>query len=182
MTTIASVTTAEQLLQTPDSGRRELLRGKLTMRPPAGYDHGRIASRIFLRLGIHVEQHGLGEVHGGDTGFQIRQNPDTVRAPNVAFIASARIPATRVSGFFQGPPDLAVEVISPNDRTSQVAAKIQDWLDAGCRTVWVVDPELHTVTVYRSRSNIVVLRATEQLSGDDIVPGFTIAVAELFAG
>ena len=63
-----------------------------------------------------------------------------------------------------------------------MAAKIQDWLDAGCRTVWVVDPELHTVTVYRSRSNIVVLRATEQLSGDDIVPGFTIAVAELFAG
>lgn len=182
MTTIESVTTAEQILQTPDLGRCELLRGELTMMTPAGYEHARVVSRINSRLAGFVELHQLGQVTTGEGGFLLARDPDTVRAPDVAFVSADRVPHEPLRGFFQGPPDLAVEVISPNDRASQVAAKIQDWLDAGCRAVWVVDPELRTVTVYRSRSSIVVLRASEQLSGDDVVPGFAIAVAEIFAG
>jgi Uma2 family endonuclease len=180
MVTIERAMTAEQLLQTPGLGRCELLHGELVMMSPAGEEHGSITARVTIRLGAFVLERRLGRVFGAETGFVIGRNPDTVRAPDVAFVRAERLSPTPGKGFFQGPPDLAVEVVSPNDRASEVLAKVYDWLDAGCRAVWLVDPETRTVTVYRSRSEIRVLATADPLSGEDVVPGFGIPVAEVF--
>jgi len=172
---------AEQLLQAPDLGRCELLRGELVMMTPAGFEHGRIAGAITGLLIDFVKQHSLGVVTGGKTGFQIASDPDTVRAPDAAFIRSQRIPSGPIPGFFQGAPDLAIEVLSPGDRASEVLFKVQEWLATGCGAVWLVDPKNRTISVYRSRTQIEVLEASDTLSGGDILPGFQVSVAEIFA-
>jgi Uma2 family endonuclease len=118
---------------------------------------------------------------GAETGFRLANNPDTVRAPDIAFIAKENLPAEMPrDGFWPGAPDLAVEVLSPSDRTGEVDEKIDAWLAAGCAAVWVVDPKLQTVTVYRSRTDIQVKTAGETLPGDPVVPGFSCRVDELF--
>jgi Uma2 family endonuclease len=180
MATIESITTAEQLLAAGDIGRCELVRGALIMMSPAGAEHGRIVARMTLRLAGFVEEGELGTVFGAETGFRIAHEPDTVRAPDVAFVRAERMGAELGRGFFPGPPDLAVEVLSPDDRAGEVLAKVQDWLDAGCRAVWVADPRTRTITVYRSRSEIVVLRDSETLSGGDLLPDFNLPVGKLF--
>ncbi len=180
MATTETITTAEELLNAPELGRCELVRGELTMMSPAGFEHGRIELAIGRLLGNFVAQHSLGVVLGAETGFQIARDPDTVRGPDVAFVRSDRVPSTGVLGFFQGPPDLAVEVLSPGDRAGEVNAKVHDWLDAGCRMVWVADPQTRTVTVYRSRREVEVLGAGDTLSGGDVVPGFTSPIAQIF--
>ena len=169
------------MLATAGSGRSELVRGELLVMTPAGFEHGRIVINISLPLGRFVQEGGLGIVTGAETGFQIGHDPDTVRAPDVGFVCKNRIPPETITGFFQGPPDLAVEVLSPNDRASAVTAKVQDWLAAGCRAVWVVDPGTKSVAVYRSLDRIVVLSGSESLAGDDILPDFSLPVAEIFA-
>ena len=181
MATIQQITTAQQLLETPDLGRCELVRGELIMMSPAGFEHGRIVANITAPLTSFVRQNELGVVTGAETGFLISRDPDTVRAPDVGFVRAERVPPTPTRGFFQGPPDLAVEVLSPDDRASRVLAKVHDWLASGCRAVWVVDPEAHTVSVYRSRDESVVWDVSDELTGDDIVPEFRLAVAEIFA-
>jgi Uma2 family endonuclease len=180
MATIQQITPAQQLLETPDLGRCELVRGELIRMSPAGFEHGRIVADISAPLAQFVEQRGLGVVTASGTGFQISQDPDTVRAPDVGFVRAERVPAAPAKGFFQGPPDLAVEVLSPDDRASQLLAKVHDWLAAGCRAVWVVDPEARTVCVYRNREESIVWHVSDELTGDDIVPGFRLPVAEVF--
>jgi len=151
------------------------------MMSPAGSEHGLIALRIGSALLDFVESHALGVVLGAETGFQIAQNPDTVRAPDVAFIRAERVGGKLPRGFFPGAPDLAVEVLSPNDRASEVLAKVQEWLDAGCRAVWVVDPATRTVTIYRGRREALILTSTDTLGGGELLPGFSAAVARFFA-
>jgi Uma2 family endonuclease len=149
---------------------------------PAGDEHGRIGTMgIAIALGSFVKQRGLGIVYALETGFQIGHHPDTVRVPDVAFVRAERIPPGRSKGFIQGAPDLAVEIISPTDRASEVKAKAQDWLEAGCRVVWVVDPETKTVTVYRGGAETVLFRESDTLSGGDVLPGFSLPVSEIFA-
>jgi Uma2 family endonuclease len=181
MTTIEQITTAEQLLRTPGLGRCELVEGELLMMSPAGYEHGRIVVRITRPLANFISQNRLGDLTGAETGFQIAHDPDTVRAPDVAFVRAQRVPAEPVQGYFPGPPDLAVEVLSPDDRAGEVLAKVRDWLQAGCRRVWVVDPRTRTVSVYRSQSEVVVLSQSDTLSEEDLLPGFRLPVAEIFA-
>ncbi|MFH1923166.1 MAG: Uma2 family endonuclease, partial [Planctomycetota bacterium] len=175
------ITTADQLLQTPGLGRCELLCGKLVVMAPAGFEHGRIVANITGALVVYIEQEKLGVVAGAETGFQIANDPDTVRAPDVAFIRAERVPPAPTPGFFQGAPDLAVEVLSPSDRAGELLAKVHDWLSAGCLAVWVVDPGACTVSVYRSRDEAVVWSVSDELTGDHIVPGFSLPVAEIFA-
>ncbi len=151
------------------------------MMSPAGFDHGRFAINIGNALANFVKAHGLGVVVSAEAGFQVSRDPDTVRVPDVAFVRADRVPPGGVRGFFQGPPDLAVEVVSPGDRPSEVLAKAQHWLRAGCPIVWTVDAEIRTVTVHRSRNEIVVLTAADTLVGGDVLPGFTLPVAEIFA-
>ena len=180
MTTIEPLITADYLLRTPDLGRCELVRGELIRMSPAGSEHGSIIVNITIPLGIFVSQAGLGRVFGAETGFHIAHDPDTVRAPDVAFVATGRLPSPLPQGFFPGPPDLAVEVVSPDDRDSQVQAKVQNWLEAGCQVVWLVDPRRQTVQVYQGRGQAKVLHLSETLSGESLLPGFFLAVAEIF--
>jgi Uma2 family endonuclease len=181
MSILHHVTTAEELLRTPGLGRCELLRGELIMMSPAGFEHGRIAALICGRLVQFLEQHPVGVVMGAETGFWIERDPDTVRAPDVAFLRTERLPPTAVRGFFPEAPDLAVEVLSPDDRASEVFGKVQDWLAAGCRAVWVVDPASKTVSVYSGARQALVLREGDEITGGDLLSGFRLPLAEVFA-
>ena len=180
MTAVDQISTAEQLLKAPGLGRCELLRGELIMMSPAGCEHGRIVMRLAGPLFEFVERHSLGVVYGAETGFQIAHDPDTVRAPDVAFVQSGRLSTAPLTGFFQGAPDLAVEVLSPDDRAGEVLAKAKDWLEAGSSRVWVADPRTQTVTVYRSLSEITILSESDTLADDELLPGFQTPVAAIF--
>ncbi len=181
MATVEQITTAEELFQASDLGRCELLRGELVMMSPAGSEHGMIAAAIVALLREFVKPRGLGIVLGAETGFKIASDPDTVRAPDAAFIRAERIADGLPKGFFPGAPDLAVEVLSPGDRAGEVFEKVQNWLHAGSSAVWVVDPKTQTVTVYDSARKAVILQSTESLEGGDLLPGFSTPVAELYA-
>ena len=173
-------TTAEQLL-VANLPRCELIGGEIVMMSPAGFDHGRLASKIVGALENHVAPRRLGVVTTAEAGFQIAHNPDTVRVPDVAFVRADRIPPGGVKGFFQGAPDLAVEAVSPTDRAGEVAAKVQTWLEAGSAMVWIVDPEKQTITVHRSCHEIAVLSVSDVLLGGDVLPEFSISVGLVFA-
>lgn len=150
------------------------------MMSPGGYEHGRIIVRVARRLADFVRENRLGDVTGARTGFHTGRDPDTVRAPDVGFVRSERVPTEPIKGYFQGAPDLAVEVLSPDDRAGEVLAKVRDWLAAGCRRVWVVDPRTRTVSVHRSRSEVAVLSESDTLTDEELLSGFGLPVAELF--
>jgi Uma2 family endonuclease len=176
-------TTAEELLgMTNDGFRYELVRGELRKMPPAGSEHGYLALRIASRLERHVDANGLGRTYIAETGFKLASDPDTVRAPDAAFVSRERVEKVgRIEGYWPGPPDLAVEVVSPGDTHAQVVEKALAWLEAGCRMVLVVDPGQRTVTVYRSLENIRILTKDNTIDGADVVPGWKLPVAEIFA-
>ena len=134
--------TAEELARLPDDGYRyELVEGRLVRMSPVNFDHGRIVMRIGFLLSSHLKQHPVGVV-GAEIGFKLAANPDTVRGPDIAFVRSERVPSpTGRRGFFKGPPDVAIEVLSPDDRTSEVHAKTEEYLAKGVLLVLVVDPE-----------------------------------------
>jgi Uma2 family endonuclease len=180
MTTIQHIMSAAQLLEATDLGPCELVRGELIMMSPSGFQHGRIANRIAARLEWFVAKHSLGVVTTAEAGYQIGHDPDTVRAPDVAFVRTERIPSVEPKGYYQGAPDLAVEVVSPGDRASDVLAKAQEWLAAGCRAVWVVDPKTSTVSVHRSPREITVLHQGDLLEGGEVLPGFSLPVGDIF--
>jgi Uma2 family endonuclease len=123
----------------------------------------------------------LGVVTGAETGFHIARRPDTVRAPDVGFVRNDRVPNTTIQGFFEGPPDLAVEVLSPDDRPAEVAAKVADWLASGCLAVWLVDPAEKTATIHRQDVPPRVVLASNELDGEDVLPGFRLPAAEIFS-
>ena len=135
------------------------------MMSPAGGRHGKITMRLAARLAAFVEAVELGEVFAAETGFLLERDPDTVRAPDIAFIASERVHQADTSGFICVPPDLAVETLSPDDRASRVNQKIQWWLDHGVRQVWVVDIENQTVSIHPCEGQAQLLRQGESLSG-----------------
>jgi len=165
--------TAEELLRLNLPNKRtELVRGVLVVREPAGYQHGDVAMRLAAAIYTHVEAHGLGRVFAAETGFTLARNPDTVRAPDVAFISTARLPDPPPRGFAELAPDLAVEVLSPDDRPGAVLAKVADWLNAGARLVWVVDPPRVIARVYRADGSESMLDETDALRGEDLLPGF----------
>jgi len=182
MTATVRPATAEELLRMPYDGfRYELVRGVLRRMTPAGNQHGKLAMKIGAHLFQYVEQNNLGTVYAAETGFRLSSNPDTVRAPDVAFVSARRIEEVGESqGYWPGAPDLAVEVISPEDVYAEGEEKVLDWLEAGTRLVAVVNPRKRTVTVYRSLSDIVVLTDENILDGSDVVPGWKMAVKDLF--
>ena len=151
---------------------------------PAGNKHGYLALEMGAELRNHVKASKLGRTYTAETGFKIASDPDTVRAPDAAFVSQARLDRIgEVEGYWPGAPDLAVEVVSPNDVHTEVVEKSLSWLEAGCRMVLVVDPGQRTVTVYRSLEDIRILRAEagDVVDGTDVVPGWRLALAELFA-
>lgn len=182
MSTTTQWMTADELLKMPDDGfRYELVKGELRKMAPAGHEHGRVAVRFTWRLAQHVETNRLGVVYAAETGFKIAADPDTVRAPDVAFVSRERLDEIKsASGFWPGAPDLAVEVVSPGDTYTEVEEKAIDWLAAGARMVLALNPRKRTVTVYRSLKDIVILHDDVALDFDDTVPGFKIAVKDIF--
>ena len=160
MSAVVQLITAEELLNMPDDGfRYELIRGELKkMSPPPGDVHGRVAMKFGWRLAQHVETKNLGTVYAAETGFRIEKDPDTVRAPDCAFVSlKRREEVGEVQGYFPGAPDLAVEVVSPSDTYAEVEEKALDWLSAGSSIVLVLTPRKRTIAVYRSDSEIVIL-------------------------
>ena len=174
--------TANDLTKQPADGTRyELVKGILHKMPPAGFEHGICAAEIGSRLNVYVRTHQLGYVCGAETGFKIAQNPDTVRAPDAAFVRQESIERQGiVKGYWEGAPDLAIEVISPGDTYAEVAEKVEEWLAAGCAMVWVLNPRRETVEVYRAGEDFIVLHATDTLDGGDVVPGFQCQVQDIF--
>ncbi len=130
-------------------------------------------------MGNHAERHGLGRLFAQDTGFQIASDPDTVRAPDVASVARARLGEIPARAYAPLAPDLIAEVLSPGDRPGEVLEKMGDWLNAGVRLAWVLDPERREGRVYRGDGSMSLLRAHDSLEGEDVLPGFTLPLAEL---
>ena len=180
--TLTKPMTADELLAMPDDGfRYELVKGELVRMSPTGDEHGSVTMEIAASLYRHVKEHNLGRVYAAETGFKLESDPDTVRAPDVAFVNREQVEATgTLAGFRSGAPDLVVEVLSPSDRIGRVEAKVKQWLETGSRVVWVVSPKLKTVTVYHSLSDIVTLTEKDALDGGDVVPGFQIKIADIF--
>jgi Uma2 family endonuclease len=174
--------TADDLLRMPaDHLRHELINGELTTMAPEGFEHGASIMNLGAPLAHHVKANDLGVVLGAETGFVIARSPDTVRAPDVAFVAKDRIPPGKLTPkFWPGAPDLAVEVVSPDDTVYEVDEKVKMWLDAGCRLVWVVNPKRRTVTVSPVGRPPHILVESDTLDGADVVTGFTLIVREIF--
>ena len=149
---------------------------------PAGHQHGRVAARVTTRMGSFVEGQLLGEVYAAETGFQIRTDPDTVRAPDVAFVRAERLQRETPTeeGYFPGPPDLAVEVVSPNDSYSDVEAKVAQWIGAGSLAVVVLDPRRQAATVYRPGAEVVFLGPGDVLRIPELLPGWSLPLVEVF--
>lgn len=148
---------------------------------PAGNVHGYIAANFLGPLQLHARNNHLGRVYAAETGFRLSSDPDTVRAPDVAFVTRARIEEVgEVPGYWPGAPDLAVEVVSPSDTHTEVTEKSLAWLEAGCSMVLAIDPSQRAVTVYRSLEDIRILTDQDAIDGGDVVPGFGLPVAELF--
>jgi Uma2 family endonuclease len=180
-----SITThisAEQFLAMAANGHRhELVEGEVRSMSPAGFEHGVIGQGLAARLSIFVLANRLGLVTGADTGFLVAHHPDTVRMPDVGFISQARVAEHGIpQGFFPGAPDLAVEVVSPTDRSPEIAEKIAAWLQYGTREVWVVHPRQSTVTLHRPLAEVAVLAEDAVLESPELLPGFRVSVREIF--
>src|SRR2546422_1703946 len=159
----------------------ELVRGQLVVREPPGTWHGAVAANLAYHLGDSVRRGDLGLVFAQDTGFKIGSDPDTVRAPDVAFVARDRTGVIRARGYAELAPDLLAEILSPDDRPADVLGKVADWLGAGTKLVWVVDPERSEVRVYRQDGTLSILHAHESLDGEDLLPGFSCPLAQGFS-
>jgi Uma2 family endonuclease len=180
---MTAITTAEQLEQLPDDDcRYDLIRGVLYQMSPAGGRHGMLAAELARRLGNHVVERRLGRVFGAETGFVLARDPDTVLGPDVAFVATERLPPEEEwDRFPRLAPDLAAEIFSPSERGPSVREKVREYLDAGVRLVWIVDPRRRTVTVYTPDGASRVVTDSEELDGGEVLPGFRLPLAELFS-
>jgi Uma2 family endonuclease len=163
-----------------DTKRLELVKGVPVEMSPTGEEHGVLSMWLGYLLLSYVEAHDLGEVTAAESGFVLSRNPDTVRAPDVGFIAKARLAGPTSERYFPGPPDLAVEVVSPGDSASAIHAKVFDYLRAGTRLVWVVYPQSRTVAVYGPDTPTRFLDVDEMVEGGDILPGLSLPVREIF--
>jgi Uma2 family endonuclease len=184
MSTHAVATTAEELLKLPTGEGKvyELIEGQLHVMCAAGFEHGRVAMTTGRLLGNHVHTTGSGVTLGAETGFILARDPDTVRAPDAAFVSNARAEAVGTTfGFWPGgAPDLAIEVVSPDNSRRYVREKALNWLDAGAVAVLVLDPRSQSATVYRAGDDIRTFAAGD-LDLSDAVPGWRVAVADFFA-
>jgi Uma2 family endonuclease len=172
--------TADDLWQLPDDGQRhELVRGELRTMAPPGEEHGWLMMNLGTPLAAYVRANGLGRVYG-ELGCKLEADPDTVRAPDVAFISQARLSEAPQPGYWPGAPDLVVEVISPHDRYSEVDEKVATWLAHGTRIILVVNPRWRAVLVHRLDQPPCLLTEQDTVDGEDVVPGWQLPVRDIF--
>ena len=182
---VATQVSADELASLEGDGYRyDLLNGDLIRVSPAGFEHGRLAARIGARLVVFLDSHPeLGVAVGAETGFRVARDPDTVLGPDAAVVRRERLPPSAdQAGYLNLAPDLAVEIVSPTDRWTTVTGKVDAYLAAGTRLVWVVEPSQRTVRVYAVNRAERRLRADTDsvLEGDDVLPGFWLPLADLF--
>lgn len=181
MTVERKLMTADELLHRPDDGfRHELVQGELLTMSPTGFEHGDVTLEIGGSLRGHARAHHLGTVVT-DVGFLLTTDPDTVRAPDIAFVRAERLHGLgQVRGYWLGAPDLAVEVISPNDLYTEIEKKVAEYLQHGTRVVFVLNPRRRTVAVHRPDQPIRSLSEGDTLAAEDVIPGWSIPVHALF--
>jgi Uma2 family endonuclease len=181
--TQARLMTAEEFAELPDpedGSQQELVNGVVITMPPPSFYHGQVCSKIDRKIGVFIEANQLGWITCNDSGVILTRQPDTVRGPDLAFWSRQRMPEPPRTGYPDISPDLVVEVLSPSNVFPQILRKVQQYLRAGTREVWIVVPEDHSVTVCRPGQEQVILSNGETLSGGDILPRFSCLVAELF--
>ena len=167
--------TLEEFLES-DMEKCEYVKGEVVQMSPTSMEHGEISMNLVVPLGMHVRENQLGRVYTSDTGFRVGTQ---VLVPDIAFVTTERLPADRSKGS-PVPPDLAVEVVSPSDKQSRVSEKVLAYLEAGTRLVWVINPVLQTVAVYRPGKDFTLLTDVDTLTGEDVVRDFSYNVARLF--
>lgn len=170
-TTMRPMATEEDLLRAPEDGwKHELVDGRLRV-SPAGTRHGAVCIRLASALHTFVNERQLGHVFDSSTGFRLPGG--NIRLPDVSFVAAGRFPGEQLpDGFSDVPPDLAVEVLSPGDRSRDVLDKVGEYLQAGVRLVWVIDPRQRTAVAYKSLTDVRTLGPDGVLDGEDVLPGF----------
>lgn len=171
--------TVKELEQLPDDGmRHELLKGRLITMPPPKREHGAVVAWTTVLLTNHVEAHQLGTVIS-EIGFLVSENPDTVLAPDVSFISTARLPEY-TGAYDRLGPDLVVEVISPANTAEEMSEKVEAFFAAGTRLIWIIYPKARRGHVYRSVKEVMILDENDTLDAGDVVPGFSVPVKEIF--
>ncbi len=174
--------TIDDLAAIEEPGRYDLIRGELLKMPPAGGDHSEIGVNLIYLLWGHVRHEGIGRVYGPDAGFVLARDPDILLSPDAAFVRSERLPPSGSrQGFLPIAPDLVIEIVSPSDRSSTVDAKVVEYLRAGTRLVLVVQPELRSIAVWTPDRRARVYGEAEEIDFDDVLPGFRLRVADVFA-
>ena len=178
---LAEIMTAEQLERVDIPGKStELVRGRLVVSEPPGTFHGKLSGRLLVSVGAFVESHRLGETFGQDTGFKIASNPDTVRAPDLAFLGHERLGRVAKRGYAAVAPDLIAEILSPDDRPGEVRAKIAEWIEAGVRLAWELDPDRRIAWVHRPHGSRSLVDADGTLDGEAVLPGFRCELKDLY--
>ena len=181
MTLDTRLITAEEFAEMTGDGLHELVRGEVVEMPTPGARHGEIATQMSFLLKAHTTPRDLGKVLSNDAGYILERDPDSTRGPDVSFIRRDRVPAGGLpDGPFPGPPDLAVEVLSPHDRIGDVDDKIDMYLAAGCPLVVILHPKRRTATLHRPNVDPHVVREPELLDLSGIVEGFRCTLAEIF--
>jgi Uma2 family endonuclease len=159
------------------------VRGELRVTPPPGAPHGTAAINLILMLASHVKANGLGRVFGDSFGYILTQLPRTVRVPDLSFVRADRLPPEGIGpGLLRFAPDLAVEVLSPIESASELEEKLADYTVSGTQLIWVVDPARRTVMILNAAQPVRWLQEHDVLHGDEVVPGFSCKVAEIFEG
>jgi Uma2 family endonuclease len=179
--TVKTLLSAEAALEMSGIGRWELVKGELIRMSPAGGTHGELTAVLAQVLRNFVRPRKLGKVFGAETGFYTGHDPDTVRGADALFYSNARVEELGdLTGFLRLAPDLAVEVMSPGDTWYEIEEKVAEYLTAGVRLIWIVTAKTKSVHVYRPRQEALRLSREDKLTGEDVLPGFEVTVAELF--
>ncbi|MBI4582899.1 MAG: Uma2 family endonuclease [Planctomycetes bacterium] len=173
--------TVDEFWKLSRNRRCELIRGEIIDMTPVGGEHGSIQINLAIHVGGHIKSQDLGAVSGGETGYKLESDPDTIRAPDLGFVVKARLPEGGVpKKFWPFQPDLAIEIVSPSDSYEDVELKVREWMQAGTREVWVVNPRLKEIKIHRPNQPAKVFRSGEILQSHELLPGLSLKIGDVF--
>ena len=179
--TCRRLVTGEELYRMTGIGPTELVKGEIVEHMPTGHLHGDVEFTIGFFLKSYLREHKLGKVFGGETGLYTGRNPDTVRGVDVAYMSHERFARVQAQSYLDVAPELIVEIMSPSDAWSEVQEKLAEYFAIDVKVVWVVDPKLQQIHSYRAVDNVQIYKLSDTLTCEDILPGFAMPAAEIFA-